>query len=141
MGVRVRLRLCSDVRCLETSALVNTGFESIDPELVIPAPIAQILEIHPSPSIASYTVAGGGSLTAIRGDKPVRASLVLEEGVRAEVTAVASIVPGEEEVIISDRLAHDLGIAIIDPYEGLWCLRDEIGLRVRRSVKPELWRY
>jgi hypothetical protein len=35
LGVGVRLKICSN-RCIETSALVNTGFESDDPEIILP---------------------------------------------------------------------------------------------------------
>ena len=56
------------------------------------------------------------------------------------MNAVASILPGEEEVIISDRLAYEMGLVILDPFNGLWCLRDEIGKKSRHSAKPEFWR-
>jgi hypothetical protein len=43
----------------------------------------------------------------------------------------------EVEVLISDRLADELMIAIEKPGEGLWRLRGES--TVRRSEKPEIW--
>jgi len=41
-----------------------------------------------------------------------------------------------EEAIISDRLAYELRLVILDPFNGLWCLRDEIGKKIRHSSKP-----
>ncbi len=137
--MRVRLRLCSS-RCVETSALVNSGFESDEPEIILPPPVADAIGLRPSTTLASYVAAGGGSVTAVRGDGPVSVQLLLEEGEGPRADAVASIVPGEEEVLLSDRLTHDLGIAIVDPYEGLWCLRGELGSRLRRSAPPQRWR-
>ena len=135
----MRLRLCSS-RCVETSALVNTGFESDEPEIILPPPVAEAIGLPVSSSIASYVAAGGSSLVAVRGSRPVLVQLLLEEGEGPRANAVASIMPGEEEVLVSDRLAHDLGIVIVDPYEGLWCLRGELGSRVRRSAPPQRWR-
>ena len=53
-----------------------------------------------------------------RSSQPVRCDLVVSEG--------------EDELIISDKLASKLGIVIIDPGEGVWCFRDELGKRERR---------
>lgn len=140
MGVRVRVRICSDSRCVETSALVNSGFETTDPEIVVPPALAEALGLEASNEIAAYTTAGGGSVSAVRASRSVVVELLLDDREGVSAHAVPSIMPGEEEVIISDRLAHELKIVILDPFEGLWCLRDELGAKVRRSASPELWR-
>jgi len=139
LGVRVRVRLRLGGRAVVTSALVNSGFESEEPEVVLPLSLAQALGLEPSNEISSYSVAGGGTASAFRARKPVMVKLVLGDVEAEEVSAVASIMPGESEVIISDRLAHELGIVIIDPYTGEWCLRRELGSRVRSSARPEYW--
>ncbi len=41
MGVRVRVRLRLRSRSAETSALVNSGFETEEPEMVLPPALAQ----------------------------------------------------------------------------------------------------
>ncbi len=89
--------------------------------------------------VSSYSVAGGGLVSAFRAAQPVRVKLVLGDVETEEVEAVASIMPGESEVMISDRLAHELGIVILDPYTGEWCLRRELGTRTQSSAKPEYW--
>ena len=38
-----------------------------------------------------------------------------------------------DEPLISDKLAGALGIAVLDFAEGLWCFRDEIGVKARKS--------
>jgi len=64
-------------------------------------------------------VAGGGSVTAIRAIHPLKVKLFLEDREIKEGSAVASILPGEDEVIISNRPAYRLGLVILDPYNGL----------------------
>ncbi len=139
MGLRVKLRLKTTRRVIETSALINTGFETPEPEIIIPPRLASILGLMPSNEFSSYMVAGGGQISAIRSRSQLKVSIKLDDKVTSEVDAVALIVFGEEEVIVSDRLAHELGIVIIDPFNGLWCLRDELGERVRSSVEAEYW--
>ena len=139
MGVRVRLRLRVGSRIAETSALINSGFESEEPEIVLPPALAEALGLEPSTEVSSYSVAGGGLASAFRGRELVNVELALGDVEAGGVDAVASIMPGENEVIVSDRLAHELGIVIIDPYTGEWCLRQELGVRIRSSAKPEYW--
>jgi len=139
LGVRVRVRLRLGSRSVEASALVNSGFETEEPEIVLPPALAQALGLEPSSEVSSYSVAGGGLASAFRAAQPVRVELVVNDCEAGEAEAVASIMPGESEVIISDRLAHELGIVILDPYTGEWCLRRELGTRARSSAKPEYW--
>ena len=135
----MRIRLKAENKVIESSALVNSGFEAEDPEIVLPPSLAEVLGVEPSNEVSSYNVAGGGTISALRGNKPLGVEIVLEDRSSHAVKALPSIMPGENEVIISDRLAHDLGIVILDPYSGDWCLRDELGRNVRKSVKPEYW--
>jgi len=139
LGVRVRLRIRVSNLEVITSALVNSGFESTEPELIIPPPLADILRLTGS-GVAEYRLVGGGGASGLRVDEVLKVSLVLGDRDTDEVDAVGTVLPGEDEVIISDRLASKLGIVIIDPYEGLWCLRDEVGRKVRRSAGMQLWR-
>jgi len=140
LGVRVKLRVCSRSGCVKTVALVNSGFESDEPEIVLPLPLATVLNLQPGGDLASYVAVGGSTVAAVRGAEPLSVELLLDDGEGPKAIATPSILPGEEEVIISDRLAHELGIVIIDPYEGLWCLRGELGRKTRRSAPPEFWR-
>ncbi len=139
MGVRVRLKLKTTQKSVETSALINSGFESTEPEIVIPPSLAELLGLAPSSELSSYSVAGGGSISAIRASTPIRVELALKDRQVKAVEAVASILPGENEVIVSDRLAHELGLVILDPFNGTWCLKDELGEKERPSAQPKFW--
>jgi len=106
----VRVRIESSRGSVETSALVNTGFETPNPQILLPVKAAEKLGLW--------------------SDLPK-----LAEGVEAVADAVIS--PIEVEVLISDKLADELMIAIEKPGEGLWRLRGESA--IRRSEKPEIW--
>jgi hypothetical protein len=54
VACRVRIRLSTD-KAVETSALVNSGFESDDPDVVIPVELARRLNLwppHPNSELA-----------------------------------------------------------------------------------------
>jgi hypothetical protein len=46
---------------------------------------------------------------------------------------VVTVVPGEEEALLSDRLIDEFGLEILKPGEGLWRFRGETA--PRRSVE------
>ena len=133
------MRLRSTSKEVQTSALVNSGYETEEPEIIIPMALARVLELSPSSTVSSYLVAGGSHLSAIRANEMLKVSIMLEDRATNEVDAVPIIVPGENEVIISDRLAHELDIVILDTFNGEWCLRDELGRKVRQSTVPQYW--
>jgi len=65
---------------------------------------------------------------------------VVEEDKSSEwVKARAVVVPGEYEVILSDKLLDVLGIEIVKAGIGYWRFSGESINRVRKSVKPQFW--
>jgi predicted aspartyl protease len=136
MGVRVRVRIESQGGFIDTSALVNTGFETPNPQILLPIKAAEKLGLWPDlPKEATpeiYDTAGGPTrVYRVRNAVKVR----IAEGVEAIADAVIS--PIEVEVLISDKLADELMIVIERPGEGLWRLRGES--MERKSEKPEIW--
>jgi hypothetical protein len=63
VGVRVRVRIKYGGSLLETVALVNTGFETPNPQILLPVKAAEKLGIWPNlprdASIEIYDTAGG----------------------------------------------------------------------------------
>ncbi len=136
MGVRVRVRIESRGGSLETAALVNTGFEAPTPQILLPVKAAERLGLWPPPEGATLEVydTAGGPTRVYRVENAVRVEVV---GRGQKVLADAVVSQAEVEVLISDRLAEELMIAIERPGEGVWRFRDE---RIeRRSEKPEIW--
>jgi hypothetical protein len=39
-------------------------------------------------------------------------------------------------MLLNDALISKMRIVILDPLEGVWCFRDELGKRERRGVTP-----
>jgi hypothetical protein len=143
MAVRVRLKLKSRIsgEVVETVALVNTGFETESPQLLIPLALARRLSLHPPPptaTIAELGTAGG----------PVRMFIVRDAlevwvvaGDRSVGPRVAdALISGvEEEVLINDKLMEELGIVVVAAGSGKWRFIDDPVDRIRVTEKPQYW--
>lgn len=141
MAVRVRVRIRSSERESETSALVNTGFETEQPEILLPAGLAEMLGLYPPKSgslLEEYSVVGG-TTTVIKSSEKIHVQLLIEERETSPVEVIPLISDREDEALISDSLASLLKIVIEDAKEGLWRLRDETPEEVRSSSKPHYW--
>ena len=138
MPVRVRLRLERSGRSVEVAALVNTGYEAEGPELLVPEQVARALGVYPvlppGAEVREYVLADGSRTRLVRIPRAVKVSVVAEDRVVGPVEADLVIAEAADEPLVSDRLADALGISIVAAGEGLWCFRDELGKRVRRSL-------
>lgn len=137
MAIRLKLKLKRGDRSLEVIALVNSGYETLEPEILVPSSIAEELDLLPSlPSgsmVKEYVLADGTTTKLIRIPRALEVSVVEEERVVDSVEVSVVISDKAEEVLISDKLAGRLGIVALDFAEGYWCFRDELGKKVRRS--------
>jgi len=117
MPVRVRLRLRSLASnyVIESSALINSGFTTERPQLLIPRRLAEKLGLWPPPPealIVELATAGG----------PVRNYLVpeslevqvVEPDRQSRVVRADAIISNiEDEVLVNDVLSEELGIVLI----------------------------
>ncbi|HIP56467.1 MAG TPA: hypothetical protein EYH02_00105 [Ignisphaera aggregans] len=67
-------------------------------------------------------------------------SVVVEDVTVPEVEADIVVSPIADEVLISDKMASELQIALEDVGRGLWRFRWEPKDRVRRSEPAKYWR-
>jgi len=137
MAVRIKLRLRYCDKVLETSALVNTGFETPNPQILLPVKVAERLSLWPElprDTLVEIYDTAGGPVRVYRVRNAVNVEIP-EKGI--SVIADAVISHTEVEVLISDKLADELMIVIERPGEGIWRFRDENILR--KSEKPEIW--
>ena len=139
MAVRLRLRIRrGQDKEVEVVALVNSGYEAAGPELLVPPSVAEGLGLYPAlprgSEVKEYVLADGSRTRLIRVRGAAEVQVVAED--RATEPKVCDIViaEGAEEPLISDKLADALGVAVIAIGEGLWCFRDELGRRLRRSA-------
>ncbi|MEM2339665.1 MAG: hypothetical protein QXW83_05645 [Nitrososphaerales archaeon] len=125
----------------ETVALVNSGFETITPQLLIPRRLAEELEIWPNmlskAKIVTYGTAGGAVKNYLI--PSIIEVSIIEEGVQSKCIADAVISEIEEEVLISDKLAGKLGIILEDISEGLFALKADPNRKIRSSYPPQYW--
>ena len=142
MAVRIRiaLRRPGSSRVIETSALVNSGFEVDVPQLVLPIALAHELGFNVKEApIGSITVCGGAELP-MRVLGVVEVRVVVPDRPTRWVRAVAVSVGREEEVLLSDKLTDALNVSPVLVGAGIWRFTDEPPDVRRMSVEPEFWR-
>jgi len=141
VAVRVRLRVRSRYGGVgvETSALVNSGYEADSPQLLVPRPLAARLGLWPPPPEAELVEVGtaGGPVRNYLVRRAVDVWVVTSDRSVGPVTADVMISSVEQEVLISDVLGSALGIVILD-LRGRWRFRDEEGV-VRKTEPPQYW--
>jgi hypothetical protein len=127
MGVRVRVRVGYGGVLTDLVALVNTGYETDVPELLVPVSVAERLGLWPKlpedTVVETYKTASG--LMRVYRVRGVRAGLLVSGTEERDVEVYLVISEHTDEALISDQLASAFGIVIEDPAKGLWRLRGE----------------
>jgi hypothetical protein len=132
--LRLRIKICSGENCVETTGLANTGFAGRDPEVVLPQElVVQLLGREPSTLLVERVLADGSRVFLPRTTKPLDLYVVTSDRVEGPVKVYAYITRSRV-VLINDSALSALRVVIIDPRDGLWCFRDELGVRERRGV-------
>ena len=134
MGVRVKIRLCVQNQCAILRALVNSGYETEEPELAIPQNVAEKLGIWPPRKFTleeAYTAGGLAPIYVV--DEEAKVSLVLNDDYVENVKVKLVINPYLDEPIISDHLIDALGIVVISFGKGLWRHRSDPENTIRKS--------
>ena len=109
-------------KVVKCKALLNSGYESETPEIVIPIDVAEKLGFLPELPEETrmeeyYSVSG--KFVARRIPDAVEVKLA-----DRSVVASAVIVDFEREVLLSDATISELGIIILDAKRGEWRLRE-----------------
>ena len=140
MAVRVRVRLRVGGKEVVTT-LVNTGFETERPQVLVPLNLARALSLWPPPENAYLTEFGtaGGPIREYVVPNAVHIAVVTNDRETNEVICDAVISHIEEGVIINDKLSEELGIIILAAGSGKWRLIDDDINRVRTSESPQYW--
>lgn len=135
MGVRVRVEIEYRGRKVSAIGLLNTGYESDVPEIIVPVAIAEQLGIWPKlpegTVIESYRTASGIMTVYRVSNATIR--LITDEGFGDPIPSYIVISEQVDEILISDQLISSMGIVIEDPAKGLWRLRWES--KIRRSIE------
>lgn len=138
MGVRVKVRVVIGVRVFEVIALANTGFETDEPQLLIPYNLLVEKNIDVSdlgkPTLLEYDTPGG-SVTMYVYPRACRVSIVEPDRSSREVIADLVVSLTEREVLMSDALIEELGVIIVSPRKGLWKFTDDPPPTTRSSQR------
>ena len=125
MGVRVKVRVKYSGKSVDLIALVNTGYETDVPEILIPVDIAEKLGLWPklpdNTLVETYKTASG--LMKVYRVGGANVSLLIDDVEVRSTEAYVVISEHTDEALISDQLTSRLDIVIEDPAKGLWRLR------------------
>ena len=143
MVVRVRVKLKSIGGEVVTVALANSGFETEEPEVVLPVRVGERLGVYPRlPSgseVEEYKGVGGVIVKTFLVKGFVNISVLTSDREVGPSSTTAVITPREDEVILSDKLMDTLKIILLRPGEGVWKFTDDREDVSRRSEPPEKW--
>ena len=143
MVVRVRVKLKSIGGEVVTVALANSGFETEEPEVVLPVRVGERLGVYPRlPSgseVEEYKGVGGVIVKTFLVKGFVNISVLTSDREVGPSDATVVITPGEDEVILSDKLMDMLKIVLLRVGEGIWRFADDGESFIRRSEQPERW--
>ena len=134
LKLRIRVERVDGGAQLEEVAVVNSGFGGVKPELLVSREVATRLRLRElvEPEVA-YKVTGDGRRVALlRYPSSAKVSLI-DESPPAVVVDVL-VAEGARRLLMNDKLISALSVVVIDPSEGLWCFKHELGHRVRRGV-------
>jgi len=139
--LKIKIRIPTLNREITTSALVNTGFETEDPQIIIPIKLGERLGLTPLPPNAKIielgTAGGPTKMYLLRNTAEVK--VLVEDKETRYVKADILISSIEEEVLLNDKVTEELGIVILLPASGKWRFIDDKPDIIRPSIKPEYW--
>ena len=134
MVLRLRVRICFRGRCVETLGIAATGFSGSEPEITLPQDLAKNFVSESLVLTLSEKILADGSRSVFAKTMDrMDLYLLTEDGVRGPVKVVGYITR-EGPVLLNDVLLSSLRIVIIDPKEGIYCFREELGSRERRGA-------
>lgn len=138
MPVRVKIKLKSEKSEIVTAGLLNTGFTSLELDILLPKGLAEKMNFWPPPEDAileTLDTAGGEVLSYIIPES-VELTVLARNKVSKKVKCNVIVSTHEKEVLLSDALIEELNIEIISPKTGIWKFKGEIE---EESVEPEYW--
>jgi hypothetical protein len=141
MAVRVRISIDPPnpgAGPLESTAVLNGGFESERPCLLLPAAAAaKILRRMPEDSDRIVAEVAGGTTTFLLACDNLTIRIVTPERKGPAVACDAIVSMGDREILVSDTAIDALGVEVRSFGKGLWKFSDED--RNRPSEPPQYW--
>jgi len=141
LAVRIRVRLRILDKEITTTALVSTGFETEEPQILVPDRllIASGVDLSRLHGTTMEYGTAGGAIAMFVARRACKVALVEPDRVVGDIVADLVVSPVEHEVLISDALGEEFGIVILSLKRGLWRLEDDPQDRIREPYPPQLW--
>jgi hypothetical protein len=143
MAIRVPVEIrISSGASICTSALLNTGFESERPEILIPVELARRLGFYPQlpqGTVAEQYDTVAGAVILHRIAEPVTMAVRVEghSAAQRHIQCQVLVSGYEREVVMNDCAMAELGIEVINPRDGIWRFSGET--QNRQGVGREQW--
>jgi hypothetical protein len=132
--LRLRVRVCFEERCIEGLGIASTGFAGKEPEIVMPQELVkELIGGNPSVILVKRVLADGSKVFLPRFVHLLDVYLITEDRVEGPIKTHVYITRGRF-MLLNDALLSKLRIVILDPFEGVWCFRDEINKKERRGA-------
>lgn len=125
---------------METVALLNSGFKSEDPNIVVPVELARRLGSWPPKTANSALLdTGGGEVDLLYYESIAELEILVGDRKVDRVIVNIIVNPYVHEVSLSDYLVSLLGIIIVDAKRGFWRFKDDKESLLRHSHAAEEW--
>lgn len=124
MAVRVKVRLHSlhIKKEVESIALLNSGFETESPEILLPTHVAEELGLWPNlpQTIVKTFESPTGISRMLYLPDAIKVTILAEDRTSKTITCNLVISEYEREPLISDKAIGALEVVIVNAGEGLW---------------------
>jgi hypothetical protein len=132
--LRLRIRMHYGGKHVEGLGIANSGFAGREPEMALPQDlIRELLGERPRTVLVERTLADGSRTLLPKLMESLDVYVVTEDRIEGPVRTYAYATRGRF-ILLNDALLSALRVVIIDPFEGVWCFRDELGKRERRGL-------
>ncbi len=137
MVVRVPVKLKVGERSVEVPALLNSGYGSDEPDVMIPVSVAEELGLWPPRDFRLEEVeTAGGRIRIFSYPRRGKVRLILGRENEPEIECNLVVNPCISEVLLSDYVIDELGVVVVSFRRGLWRHKEDPPSTVRESASP-----
>ncbi len=140
MAVRLPVEIEYSSRKAKVSAIANAGYETQEPEILVPLSFAN-KHLYVSKGLGkeiTYIAAGGQEVKFFR-FKQANVRVFTDDSQSPVVSAVLIVSENEDEIILNDQLIGILGIDLVNVANGKWRFSDDPYDKLRDSSQRQLF--
>jgi len=136
LRLRIKIETIDKSNFIEEVGIANSGFIGVEPEVLIPLDTAKKLNLHllSEPEIFTKITGDGREVGLLRYKDSVNIYVLAKDRIEGPVKSSVLVSSKGRYILLNDKLLSKLNISLIDFGEGIWCFRDELGKKERRSI-------